>query len=93
MANPTPLPSDDDYEGPYLQANNVSCEVCGQEWGAIYPAVCQFLECPACSHMNPAPFLINRQFDGFFVVIAPAWCTRNDQLAHSVFLTAELWQS
>lgn len=85
-----PLPSD---EGPYVAADNVVCEICGQNWAAIYLAACQFLECPMCSHMNPAPFLLDRRFDGFHVVISPAWCAREDQLAHSLFLTAGVWRS
>lgn len=39
------------------QATEMSCGMCGWGWAAVHPVVCEYLECPVCSHLNPAPFI------------------------------------
>ncbi len=35
----------------------MDCDACGYEWAAVHPVVCEYLECPVCHHMTPAPFV------------------------------------
>jgi hypothetical protein len=35
-----------------------TCEVCSREWTAVYPEVCERLECPGCGYMTRAPHLV-----------------------------------
>lgn len=37
------------------QSTQMDCDKCGYEWAAVHPAVCEYLECPVCGHMTPAP--------------------------------------
>jgi hypothetical protein len=39
------------------QASLTVCNQCENKWAAVHPAVCEYLECPACHHMNPAPYI------------------------------------
>lgn len=39
------------------QASEVECDKCGYKWAAVHPVTCEYLECPICQHMNPAPFV------------------------------------
>ena len=40
------------------------CRKCGQTQISVHPATCEYLECGACHHMNPAPYAPPRQFSG-----------------------------
>lgn len=33
----------------------VRCRKCDHEWAAVAPVVVEYLECPECHHMTPAP--------------------------------------
>jgi len=35
----------------------MDCDACGYEWAAVHPVVAEYLECPVCHHMTPAPFV------------------------------------
>jgi len=35
----------------------MDCDACGYEWAAVHPVVAEYLECPVCHHMTPAPFI------------------------------------
>jgi phage FluMu protein Com len=37
------------------QFSKMKCNECGHLWMAVSPVVAEYLECPNCSHMNPAP--------------------------------------
>jgi hypothetical protein len=37
------------------QASLMVCNICNRRWAANHPAVCEYLQCPGCGHMNPAP--------------------------------------
>lgn len=34
------------------------CDICSREWVAVYPEVCERLECPTCGHFTRAPHLV-----------------------------------
>lgn len=33
----------------------VTCEVCGYDWVAVYPILCERLECSKCGHFTTSP--------------------------------------
>lgn len=35
----------------------MDCDACGYRWAAVHPATCEYLECPICRHMTPAPYI------------------------------------
>ncbi len=35
----------------------MDCDACGYEWAAVHPVVAEYLECPGCHHMTPAPYI------------------------------------
>lgn len=35
----------------------MDCDKCGHEWAAVHPVVAEYLECPVCHHMTPAPYI------------------------------------
>lgn len=39
------------------QTTMMDCDACGYEWIAVHPDVCEYLECPICHHMTPAPYI------------------------------------
>ena len=39
------------------QASLIVCDKCGHTWAAVHPSCCEYLECPVCHHMNPAPYI------------------------------------
>jgi hypothetical protein len=43
-----------EYQGKW-QATAMDCDKCGYEWAAVHPVVCEYLECPICHSMTPAP--------------------------------------
>lgn len=34
----------------------MDCDACGYEWAAVHPVVAEYLQCPVCHHMTPAPY-------------------------------------
>jgi hypothetical protein len=55
MAKP-PLSPADGYAGPW-QSTAMDCDACGYKWAAVHPVVAEYLECPVCHHMTPAPYV------------------------------------
>ncbi len=45
-----------EYTGKW-QATDMDCDACGYRWAAVHPVVCEYLQCPICSFMTPAPFV------------------------------------
>lgn len=45
-----------EYKGKW-QASLMQCDKCANRWAATHPVTCEYLECPICHHMNPAPFV------------------------------------
>jgi hypothetical protein len=39
------------------QASQMHCGECVHEWVAVHPIEEEYLQCPVCDHMNPAPFI------------------------------------
>jgi len=39
------------------QTSWMSCNQCEFMWCAVHPASCEYLECPYCRHINPAPYI------------------------------------
>jgi hypothetical protein len=39
------------------QSTLMTCNGCGYRWAAVHPVVAEYLECPVCHHMTPAPFI------------------------------------
>lgn len=39
------------------QTSSMECNKCAYEWVAVHPSTCEYLECPICHHMNPAPYI------------------------------------
>lgn len=39
------------------QSTMMDCDACGYEWAAVHPVVAEYLECPVCHHMTPAPYI------------------------------------
>ena len=39
------------------QSTKMDCDACGYEWAAVHPVIAEYLECPVCHHMTPAPYV------------------------------------
>lgn len=55
----------DSYKGKW-QATRMDCDKCGYKWAAVHPFVAEYLQCPVCGHMTPAPYVeekLNEQTD------------------------------
>lgn len=37
------------------QATQMDCDACGYHWAAAHPVEAEYLMCPICRHMTPAP--------------------------------------
>ncbi len=43
-----------EIQGNYM-TSNMNCDKCGEQWIAIASVNLEYLGCPKCNHMNPAP--------------------------------------
>lgn len=41
----------------------MDCDACGYEWAAVHPVVAEYLECPVCHYMTPAPYVEEKTMD------------------------------
>lgn len=39
------------------QTSTMECAKCAYSWVAVHPTVAEYLECPTCHHMTPAPYI------------------------------------
>lgn len=46
----------DAYTGKW-QSTMMDCDGCGFKWAAVHPVVAEYLQCPVCGHMTPAPYV------------------------------------
>ena len=37
------------------QSTMMQCDACAHQWVAVHPVEAEYLECPVCKHMTPAP--------------------------------------
>lgn len=47
--------SNSNHSNDKWHTSEVSCKVCFHVWVAVAPVIADYLECPLCHHMNPAP--------------------------------------
>ena len=41
----------------HWQQTSMDCDNCGYEWQAVHPVTCEYLQCPVCQWMTPAPYV------------------------------------
>jgi rubrerythrin len=39
------------------QSSLMICAKCGYKWAAAHPSNLEYLGCPICKHLNPAPYI------------------------------------
>jgi len=58
------------------------CDACAHQWVAVHPVEAEYLQCPVCQHMTPAPAAPGPMPDGLTRCMACGWFHALDDICH-----------